>query len=135
MQQLLLASTCLHPLKFKCLPTQNNNQAAQVEGGNMPREFDEKRDSIRVSVDCPIRFRDPETATEEVGKVMNLSGRGMMFIAERELMLQTHLEVRIDTAIETGVPMHARARVVRVAKQRRGDGFEVGAIVEEMLDD
>lgn len=101
----------------------------------MPREFDEKRDSIRVSVDCPIRFRDPETTTEEVGKVMNLSGRGMMFIAERELMLQSHLEVRIDTAIETGVPMHARARVVRVAKQRRGDGFEVGAIVEEMLDD
>jgi hypothetical protein len=113
----------------------NKNQAGPAEGGNMPREFDEKRDSIRVSVDCPIRFRDPDASREETGKVRNLSGRGMMFIAERAPELESRLEVRIDTAIETGVPMHARARVVRVAKQRRGEGYEVGAIVEVMLDD
>lgn len=101
----------------------------------MPREFDEKRDSIRVSVDCPIRFRDPEADAEETGKVRNLSGRGMMFITDRELKVESRLEVHIDTAIEAGVPMHARARVVRVTRQRRGDGYEVGAIVEEMLDD
>lgn len=101
----------------------------------MPREFDEKRDVIRVNVDCPILFRDDGKKQEESGKVRNLSGRGLMFIAERELTVASHLEVKIESDTESTAPMHARVRVVRVAKPRRGEGFEVGAIVEEMLDD
>jgi hypothetical protein len=58
----------------------------------------------------------------------------MMFISTRELPVESHLEVRIQS--EDSTPsLHARVRVVRVAKPRRGDGFEIGAVIQEMLDE
>jgi len=101
----------------------------------MPREYDEKRDFIRVSVDCPVRFRADDAAEDEIGKVRNLSGRGMMFIAERELPMEASLEVKIQPENRLTPPLHARVRVVRVARPRRGEGFEIGAVIQEMLDD
>lgn len=100
----------------------------------MPREYDEKRDSVRVDVDCPIQFWPENTDQKEVGKVRNLSGRGMMFIAQREMPVESLMEVRIE-ADENTSSLHARVRVVRVAKPRRGDGFEIGAVIQEMLDE
>ncbi len=100
----------------------------------MPREYDEKRDSVRVEVDCPIIFRPDDNGGDEFGKVRNLSGRGMMFISARELPVESHLEVRIQP-VDSTPPLHARVRVVRVAKPRRGDGFEIGAVIQEMLDE
>ena len=100
----------------------------------MPREYDEKRDSVRVEVNCPIQFWPENTGEKEVGKVRNLSGRGMMFIAQSEMPVESLLEVRIE-ADENTPSLHARVRVVRVAKPRRGDGFEIGAVIQEMLDE
>lgn len=101
----------------------------------MPREYDEKRDFIRVEVDCPVRFRVDDAGEDEEGKVRNLSGRGMMFIAERELPVESSLEVKIQPENTLTPPLHARVRVVRVARPRRGEGFEIGAVIQEMLDD
>ena len=101
----------------------------------MPREYDEKRDAVRVAVDCPILFRPTDNGGNEVGKVRNLSGRGMMFISQREVPIESHLEVKIEPDEKTP-SLHARVRVVRVAKPRRGgDGFEIGAVIQEMLDE
>ena len=47
----------------------------------MPREYDEKRDFMRVSVDCLIEYIPDNTLEERNGTVKNLSGRGMMFPA------------------------------------------------------
>ena len=99
----------------------------------MPREYDEKRDAVRVDVDCPIMFRPEDNGGNEVGKVRNLSGRGMMFISHREVPVESHLEVRIQPEDDTS--LHARVRVVRVARPRRGEGFEIGAVIQEMLDE
>ncbi len=101
----------------------------------MPREYDEKRDYIRVEVDCPIVFRAEGSEEKELGKVRNLSGRGMMFIAQRELPVESRLEVLVKPENDITPPLHARVRVVRVAKPRRGDGFEIGAVIQEMLDE
>jgi hypothetical protein len=100
----------------------------------MPRAYDEKRDAVRVDVDCPIMFRPEDNGGNEIGKVRNLSGRGMMFISHREVLVESHLEVRIQPEDETP-SLHARVRVVRVAKPRRGEGFEIGAVIQEMLDE
>ncbi len=100
----------------------------------MPREYDEKRDAVRVDVDCPILFRPADNGGDEVGKVRNLSGRGMMFISQHEVPVESHLEVRIQAEADTP-SLHARVRVVRVARPRRGDGFEIGAVIQEMLDE
>jgi len=99
----------------------------------MPRQYDEKRDAVRVDVDCPIMFRPEDNGGNEIGKVRNLSGRGMMFISQREVPVESHLEVRIQPEDDTS--LHARVRVVRVARPRRGEGFEIGAVIQEMLDE
>jgi len=101
----------------------------------MPREYDEKRDSIRVEVDCSIRFKPEGTRQEEIGQLANLSGRGMMFIAANEIPVDTELEVRVDAEDQVAAPLHAMVRVVRLAKQRRGEGYEIGAIITGVLDD
>ncbi len=101
----------------------------------MPRDYDEKRDYLRVSVDCPIFFRTGDEEQEETGKVKNLSGRGMMFVSERELPLESSLKVKVFPENDLTPPLHARVRVVRVTPTRRGSGFEVGAVIQEMLDD
>ena len=101
----------------------------------MPREYDEKRDFIRVSIDCPIRFKVDGLGPEEVGKVKNLSGRGLMFVTALELELESSVEIRISPENDLTPPLHARVRIVRVAPPRRGEGFEIGAVIQEMFDD
>lgn len=101
----------------------------------MPRDYDEKRDFIRVEVDCEIRFKPEGAAEEEIGRLANLSGRGMMFIAEHEIPIDSVLEIRIQTENQVTAPLHAMVRVMRMAKQRRGDGFEVGAIITGVMDE
>jgi hypothetical protein len=101
----------------------------------MQRDFDEKRDSIRVEVDCAIRFKPKGAEQEEHGKLANLSGRGMMFISANELSVDSEVEVQIEPQSQLSGPLHAMVRVVRAAKQRRGDGYEIGALIIGVLDD
>ena len=101
----------------------------------MPRDYDEKRDFIRVDVDCEILFKAEGAAQEESARLSNLSGRGMMFIAEREIPVDSSLEVRIQAENQVTSPLHAVVRVVRMAKQRRGDGYEIGAIITGVMDE
>ena len=100
----------------------------------MPRDYDEKRDFIRVDIDTEIKIRAPGLE-EETGRVKNLSGRGMMFISENELEKESILEVQINPETTITPPLHANVRIVRVVKQRRGSGFEIGAVIQEMLDE
>lgn len=100
----------------------------------MPREFDEKRDFIRITVDCRLTYKEPEAEEFEQGQAKNLSGRGMMFIANHAVPVDSELEVTISPERPVTPPLHALVRVVRVAKQRRGEGFEVGAVIQSVLD-
>ena len=101
----------------------------------MPRDYDEKRDFIRVNVDCDIQYKPEGAAQEETGRLANLSGRGMMFISSFEIPVESHVEIRIQPEGTVTGPLHAIVRVVRTAKQRRGDGYEIGAIITGVLDD
>lgn len=100
----------------------------------MPREFDEKRDFIRISVDCDLTYKAPDADEVEYGRAKNLSGRGMMFIADHAIPVDSQLEVTISPEQSLTPPLHALVKVVRVAKQRRGSGFEVGAVIQSVLD-
>jgi len=100
----------------------------------MPRDYDEKRDFVRIEVDCEIRYTEGEGEQDYVGRVKNLSGRGMMFISEVGVPPETVLEVHIEPHNEVTPPLHAEVRVVRMAKQRHANGYEIGAVIQQMLD-
>ena len=102
----------------------------------MTREYDEKRDFIRIDIDCDITYKIPGSTEEEsIGKVANLSGRGMMFISDSELEKNSVLEININPENILTPSLHANVKVVRVVKQRHADGYEVGAVIKEIYDD
>ena len=105
----------------------------------MTREYDEKRDFIRIDIDCEIVYKnsDLEGSAEEesTGQVSNLSGRGLMFISDTELEKNITLEINIKPSNILTPSLHANVKVVRVVKQRHADGFEIGAVIKEIYDD
>lgn len=100
----------------------------------MPRDYDEKRDFIRVEVDCEIHYKEVEGSDNYVGRVKNLSGRGMMFISELGVPPETVLEVRLAPENDLTQPLHAEVKVVRMAKQRHANGYEIGAVIQQILE-
>ncbi len=102
----------------------------------MTREYDEKRDFIRIDIDCEITYKKADSDEPAVtGRVANLSGRGMMFISDTELDKDTLLEVNINPSNILTPALHANVKVVRVMKQRHGNGYEIGAVIKEIYDD
>ena len=115
-----------------CLVDENNNQSPG-KIMTMSTDYAEKRGYRRVSVECDISYKmlDSTVDEEEVGKVANLSGRGLMFIAERGVPVNAELEIRIAPGNSLTPPLRARVKVVRMEKQRRGGGYEIGAVIQE----
>lgn len=105
----------------------------------MTREYDEKRDFIRIDIDCDIAYKKSglETSAEEesIGQVSNLSGRGLMFISDAELEKNITLEVNIKPSNILTPSLHANVKVVRVVKQRHAEGYEIGAVIKEIYDE
>ncbi len=95
--------------------------------------YTEKRSYKRVKVECHIHYKmiDTEVDEEDVGQLENISGRGMMFIAEKGVPLHSELEIRVAPGNELTPPLHARVEVVRMEKQRRGNGYEIGAVIRQ----
>ena len=108
------------------------------------RNYDEKRDFVRVAVDSALMFGVPEEADDDVAVettldqsalLKNLSGRGLMFVSENEIDKESLIDIKVSPTNKLTQPLYARVKVVRVKKQRHGDGFEVGAVIQSMLDD
>lgn len=112
------------------------------------RNYDEKRDFVRVAVDSPISYGYPEcnedgagddlaveTLLDQKALLKNLSGRGLMFVAENEVTKDSFIDLKVVPSNDITQPLHARVKVVRVMKQRHADGYEVGAVIQHMLDD
>ena len=99
-------------------------------------DYTEKRDYRRVKVECAIYYKmlDTELEEEEVGQLENISGRGMMFISDIGVPMSAELEIRVEPGNDLTPPLHARVQVVRMEKQRRGQGYEIGAVIRETLD-
>ena len=102
----------------------------------MTREYDEKRDFIRIDIDSDIVYKKIDSSEEEqTGKVSNLSGRGMMFITDSELDENGTYEINIKPTNILTPSLHANVKVVRVIKQRHEEGYEIGAVIKEIHDD
>lgn len=111
---------------------------------NILRSYDEKRDFVRVELDSVISYGMLDDADEEItvetlldqkAILKNLSGRGLMFIADNEVVKESLIDIKVVPSNDLTRPLHARVKVVRVIKQRHGEGYEVGGVIQSMLDD
>jgi hypothetical protein len=91
---------------------------------------DEKRDYIRMAVDCRILYKD-NAGKEHHGRAINLSGGGVLFMTDSPPALGSELSISVLPDTPVIQPLDVIAKVVRVD---RVDGkFEVGVHITRHL--
>lgn len=92
---------------------------------------DEKRDYIRMDVDCDIIYKPADGSHAKTGRCTTLSGAGVSFIADQPFDLGLAMEVSILPKTAITPPMTAYIEVVRSVKQ--GDGsYEIAASIKSI---
>ncbi len=94
-------------------------------------EYDEKRDYIRMDVDCDITYKLADSNDQKTGHCTSLSGAGVSFIAECAYDTGLAMEVNINPKNSVTPPMTAFIEVVRSSKQDDGN-FEIAATIKSL---
>jgi hypothetical protein len=91
---------------------------------------DERRDFIRMDVDCDITYKLPDNGEVKTGRCMTLSGAGLSFQADDVFDVGIALEVCIIPKSTITPPMTAYIEVVRTNKLT--DGYEIAGTIKSI---
>jgi hypothetical protein len=94
-------------------------------------KHDEKRDFIRMDVDCDITYRPADGSVVKTGRCTNLSGAGISFIADQCFDVGLAMEVSILPKTNITPPMTAFIEVVRNVKLD-DDVYEIAATIKSI---
>lgn len=94
-------------------------------------EYDEKRDYIRMDVDCDITYKLANSETTKTGKCTSLSGAGVSFISESAYDVGLAMEINVLPKNSVTPPMTAFIEVVRCIPHADGS-FEIAASIKSL---
>ena len=94
-------------------------------------EYDEKRNYIRMNVDCELTYKRVDSGETFRGNCTSISGSGVSFIAEHRFELGTALEINIVPKNSITPPMTAFIEVVR-ALPVEGEQFEIAGTIKSI---
>ncbi len=77
-------------------------------------EFSEKRDFIRLAVDCDVFYQNEKGGEEKSGQGHDLSAGGIMFEVDEEFPVGTKLNVRIHPRNNLTPPLETKVEVLRI---------------------
>lgn len=89
------------------------------------KDYQERRNFIRMFIDAKIKITDPETREVFEGDSKNLSGDGIMFTTEKAFALKQQLQLDISSQQSRLPPLNASFEVVRMKKLENGL-YEIG---------
>jgi hypothetical protein len=92
---------------------------------------DEKRDYIRMDVDCDITYRPADASEAKTGRCTTLSGAGLSFVADQSFNIGLAMEVSIIPKTSITPPMTAYIEVVRSVK-RDDDNYDIAATIKSI---
>lgn len=95
------------------------------------RDYDEKRDFIRMTVDCELTLRDLNNGQQFQGRCKNLSGNGVLFHLDEAPNMGSQLEIHMAPDKVVVPALDAVVEVVRVDADTEG-GYLVGTTIREM---
>lgn len=98
-----------------------------------PRDYEEKRDYIRMLLDHPVQCTDTATGDRFTGQAKDLSGTGLCLELTRDCAPGALLDVRIEPDKAVVPPLHALVEVVRVEPDVSGERFRVGTHIREFI--
>jgi len=90
---------------------------------------DEKRDYIRMEMDCPMTFCVQGEGERHQGTARDLSSSGLSILTEHTVPVGTMLEVNVTPGQQLVPPLEAVVEVVRV--QQAGTGVELGTVIRK----
>lgn len=97
-------------------------------------EYDEKRNYIRMEVDCDMTYKLADSDEIFQGRCSSISGAGVSFIAEQFFAPGKAMEINITPQSFVTPPMTAFIEIVRSAK--RDDGrYEIAASIKSIKTD
>ncbi len=97
--------------------------------GLSPRSYEEKRDFIRVPVQCEVALETIDSGRRFVAEGRNLSGNGVLFLTEETLQPGDRLNLHIEaTQVLTSV-LDATIEVVRVEALAGESRYAVGGAI------
>lgn len=94
-------------------------------------EYDEKRNYIRMEIDCDITYKLADSDEIYQGRCSSISGAGVSFIAEQFFAPGKAMEVNITPKSSLTPPMAAFIEVVRATKQDDNQ-YEIAASIKSI---
>lgn len=94
-------------------------------------EYDEKRNYIRMEVDCDILYKLMDSNEEFKGVCTTISGSGVSFITDQNFEPGIAMEIKILPKSATTPPMNAFIEVVR-SMQQEANKYEIAATIKSI---
>ncbi len=81
--------------------------------------YDEKRDFMRMPIDCSFSFTTVEDGKEFMGNVINLSNNGILFTSNRSFENGTPLKIALTPSHSETASINATVVVARVSNNEK----------------
>lgn len=91
-------------------------------------DYSEKRDYIRMPMQCPVTIRDPGAVIADTAHLLDISASGVRFISQRALDEGARLELMVRPECEITPPLEAEISVIRC--REIDEGFDIAAAIE-----
>lgn len=98
----------------------------------MAREYEEKRDFIRMCVECPMSFTRQGDSTVYSATARDLSGSGLGFNSTQMVRMGELLTVQVVPDKAVVAPLQAEVEVVRVDTMGPGS-YDIGVAIKRFL--
>jgi len=95
-------------------------------------DYAEKRDFMRMPIDCDLRFSVVGDDREFQGNVINLSNKGILFTSRQKFEVGNLLTLVLTASQADTPPMHATVKVARVINNRVN--YEVACIIRRKFE-
>lgn len=97
-------------------------------------EYDEKRNYIRMEIDCDINYKLADSDEIFQGRCSSISGAGVSFFATRFFAPGKAMEINILPKSPVTPPMTAFIEVVRATKHDEAN-YEIAASIKSIKTD
>ena len=77
-------------------------------------DYAEKRDFLRMPIDCELSFSESGSTRQYQGNVINLSSKGILFTSSEKFEEGTILDIILTPSNSATPPMEASVTVARV---------------------
>ncbi|MDP1772542.1 MAG: PilZ domain-containing protein [Methylobacter sp.] len=96
--------------------------------------YDEKRNYIRMEIDCEVTYRLADSTELHHGRCSSISGAGVSFIADRAFDAGKAMEINVIPKNTLTPSMTAFIEVIRSTQQDDGS-YEVAATIKSIKGD